>query len=171
MNIILIGMSGSGKTTIGEYLRSNFSFKVLDTDNKIKERMNMEIEDIFKEYGEEYFRDMETQVLEDYKLIDNYVVATGGGIILREKNREILKSMGKRIFLKGTSETLVRNLKDSQEVRPLLKNPKDLNLDIKQMMEKRKEKYLAAADIVLEIDGKSVEELVNEIVSFINLDR
>lgn len=171
MNIVLIGMSGSGKTTIGDALRKKLDLKLIDTDEEIKKYTSMEIEDIFKEKGEAYFRDLETKILEDNKNIKNAVIATGGGIILRDENIDMLKLMGRRILLRGTSDTLVRNLKNSQEVRPLLKDAKDLKLDIINMIETRKSNYLRAADYVINIDDKSVESIVDEIVQFINIDR
>lgn len=171
MNIILIGMSGSGKTTLGKALGESLDMDLVDTDDFIRRSEGRTIDSIFQEDGEAYFRDLETRVLRDYAGLDNTIIATGGGIILRQENVDQLARLGKRILLKGSPETLVRNLRASQEVRPLLKEAEDLRLDIVAMMEKRKDQYLRAADFIIDIDNKTVDEICQEIIAFINVDR
>ncbi len=169
MNIILVGMSGSGKTSIGSRIKEKFNMNLIDTDEEIKKETNKTIENIFKEDGEEFFRDYETKILNKYKNEKDTIFATGGGIILREENRDLLKQMGTRILLKAEPETLMRNLKNSQEVRPLLKDDINLKIDLENMMEKRRNMYLDSADYTIDINDKSIDEIVDEIVEIKNL--
>ena len=97
MNIIIIGFMGSGKTTIGRKLAKLIEYSFVDTDSEIEDDQGCSVSEIFKYGGEECFREMETRLLEKLKNIDNSVIATGGGIVLREENRKMLKGIGKRV--------------------------------------------------------------------------
>ena len=121
MNIIITGFMGSGKTTIGRKLAKLIEYSFVDTDSEIENDQGCSVSEIFKYGGEECFREMETRLLEKLKNIDNSVIATGGGIVLREENRKMLKGIGKRVYLRVPEEELARRLKNDRN-RPLLMN-------------------------------------------------
>ena len=119
-HIILIGFMGSGKSTMGRLIANKFQYAFVDTDHYIEKKEGRKISEIFTDDGEEYFRNLETEVLKE--LLDSEekkVLALGGGTPLRAENRELLKKNGNVIFLKVTSEDAYQRLKDDSE-RPLL---------------------------------------------------
>lgn len=147
-------------------MAETLSYDFMDTDAWIEKRQRMTISEIFKLMGEEYFRDLETKVLQELLEEDNeYVISVGGGVPLREENRRILRKLGKVIYLNATPETIYDRIK-GDTARPLLQtaNPK---ARIKEMLGDREEKYLAAAHKIVSVDGKDVSEVVDEIVEII----
>ena len=92
MRIILIGFMGAGKTSVGERLAKKLQFDFLDMDYKIEEVENKQITEIFEQYGESYFRELENKVINEYIQNENIVISTGGGIITTKENIEILKN-------------------------------------------------------------------------------
>ena len=93
MNIFLIGMMGSGKTSVGQLLSKYLNSTFYDLDAGIEKRFNLSIKEIFKEYGEEKFREVESTMLMETKNLVNSVISTGGGIVIKNKNREFLKKI------------------------------------------------------------------------------
>ena len=122
----------------------------------------MSISDIFETYGEEYFRDAETNLLIEMQSKKNVVISCGGGVPLRERNVAEMKKNGKVVLLTAKPETILERVKDDHS-RPLIENNKNVEF-IGELMEKRREKYTAAADIVIVTDGKSTLEICNELV-------
>ncbi len=123
-NIILTGMMGSGKTTVGKELAALLNCNFIDLDEIIEKKYG-KISDIFAQKGEAYFREAETQELKNLKEKEKFVLSTGGGIILKDENIEILKKIGQVFYLSAKSETIYGRIKN-QNHRPLLntKNPK-----------------------------------------------
>ena len=119
MNILLTGFMCAGKTTIGRKLAKLLDYNFIDTDMEIEEDQGCSVEEIFKYGGEECFRDMETKVLGKLKNVKNSVIATGGGIILREFNQGILKQIGRQVYLKVPKKELLQRLNNVKN-RPLL---------------------------------------------------
>lgn len=119
-NLILIGFMGCGKSTLGIQLSYRLRKPFLDTDRRIEERQGSSISDLFSEKGEAFFRGLETDALKEL-LLENteYVISTGGGIILNPKNREILKELGTVVYLKVSPQTVYGRLKHDK-TRPLL---------------------------------------------------
>lgn len=161
-NIVLIGFMGSGKSTVSDYLKKAFDMDVVEMDALIAEQQRMSIPEIFEKYGEEYFRNLETQLLIDMQAQSNVIISCGGGVALREKNVVEMKKNGKVVLLTATPEIILERVKDDEE-RPLLRGNKNVEF-IGNLMEKRREKYEAAADIVIATDGKTVFEICKEIV-------
>lgn len=161
-NIILIGFMGAGKTTVSDYLNTMFAMNVVEMDQVIAEQEEMSIPDIFETYGEEYFRELETNLLVDMQSKKNTVVSCGGGAALRERNVEEMKKNGRVVLLTASPETIYHRVKDSNE-RPVLKGKKNVE-DISDLMEQRRAKYEAAADVVVNTDGKSVLEVCEEMI-------
>lgn len=160
--IFLIGFMGSGKSAIGSDLAIKNNLKFIDIDEEIEKRTGQKIVNIFNDYGQDYFRKFEKKVLIEIIKNENIVVvATGGGIVLDEENRRLMKEAGKVIYLKASKETLYRRLKKSK-FRPLLNvnNKKD---EISRILDNRQNFYSLAADISIQVDNKSIKEIIEEI--------
>ena len=161
-NIVLIGFMGAGKSTISDFLKTVFAMEIVEMDQIIAERQGMSISDIFETYGEEYFRDLETNLLIEMQSRTNVVISCGGGVPMRERNVAEMKKNGRVVLLTAKPETILERVKDNHD-RPLLEGNKTVPY-IAQLMEKRREKYEAAADIVIETDGKSELQICEELV-------
>lgn len=162
-NFVLIGFMGAGKTTISNALKRIFAIDVVEMDQIIAEREGMPVSEIFETYGEQYFRDAETNLLVELQGRKNVVISCGGGTPLREENVAEMKKNGKVVLLAATPETIFERVKDSHD-RPLIENNKNIPF-IARLMEQRRPKYEAAADIVIHTDGKSEYEICEEIIS------
>jgi len=161
-NIILIGFMGSGKTTIGMRLAQKYQWTFLDTDQLVEKKENMKISSIFQKHGEAYFRDLETMCLKELDNgVENQIISVGGGLPLRKENRELIKRIGKVIYLQAKSETIYARLKNNTD-RPLLQgdNPEE---KIKTMLLDREKFYLEAANIIIDVDNQNYEEVANAI--------
>ncbi|MBE5827695.1 MAG: shikimate dehydrogenase [Butyrivibrio sp.] len=164
-NIILEGFMGSGKTTVSRLLSERLDLDLMDTDEAIETTEGRSISSIFEEEGEEAFRKMETDLVETI-VKDHWrdmVISLGGGLPLREENRRLLKNAGKVIYLKASPETVYERVKGDTS-RPLLQC-KDPLLRIKELQAERNDLYDAAADMVIDTDGKSPEEITEEILN------
>ena len=161
-NIVLIGFMGAGKSTISEFLKTAFAMDVIEMDQIIAEREGMTISDIFEVYGEQYFRDLETNLLIEMQSRTNVVISCGGGTPMRERNVVEMKKNGRVVLLTAKPETILDRVKDSHD-RPLIENNKTVPF-IAELMEKRREKYEAAADIVIETDGKDKLQICEELI-------
>ena len=161
-NIVLIGFMGAGKSTISDYLSTMFDMDIVEMDQVIAEREEMSIPDIFEVYGEQYFRDLETNLLIEMQSRKNVVISCGGGTPLRECNVVEMKKNGRVVLLTASPETIFNRVKDSHD-RPVIENNKNVPF-IADLMEKRRAKYEAAADIVINTDGKSLIEVCEELV-------
>lgn len=159
MNIVLAGMPGCGKSTVARILGKKLGFRVVDTDELIVEKYGA-ISDIFEKFGEECFRNFETQVVKDIASYDNCVVSTGGGCLLREENRTLFKSCGKIVFLRTQLATLSQRLA-GDTTRPLLKG--DMQSRLHKLMEERAPIYENSADIVIDTDTLTPEEAADKI--------
>lgn len=161
-NIVLIGFMGAGKSTISDYLSTVFDMEIVEMDQLIADREEMSIPDIFATYGEEYFRNLETDLLIEMQDKKNVVISCGGGVPMRERNVVEMKKNGRVVLLTAKPETILYRVKDNHD-RPLLEGNKNVDY-IAELMEKRREKYEAAADIVIETDGKDKLEICEELV-------
>ena len=168
-NIIFEGFMGSGKSTVSEIIAERLDLELLDTDRAIEEAEGRSISSIFEEDGEETFRDMETELLEMItgEHQRNMVISLGGGLPLREENRKLLKEAGKVIYLKARPETVLERVKGDGS-RPLLKSEDPLGR-IKELQEKRRDIYDAAADIVIDTDDLTPEEIADKIIDELGL--
>lgn len=161
-NICVIGFMGAGKSTISDYLNTLFAMKVVEMDQLIVEREGMSIPDIFEIYGEPYFRNLETNLLIEMQDEKNVVISCGGGVPMREKNVVEMKKNGRVVLLNAKPETILERVKDDHN-RPLLEGNKNVEF-IANLMSKRREKYEAAADIIINTDGKTELEICEELV-------
>lgn len=159
MNIILAGMPGCGKSTVARILGKKLNFRVVDTDELIVEKYGV-ISEIFEKFGEECFRNFETQVVKDIASMDNCVVSTGGGCLLREQNRTLFKSCGRIIYLRTKIDALSNRL-EGDTTRPLLKG--DMQSRLQKLMQERAPIYENSADTVVDTDPLTPEEVADKI--------
>jgi shikimate dehydrogenase len=162
MNIVLIGMRGSGKTTVGRILARKLGRELVEMDELIARRAGLSISEIVKKYGWERFRDIEEQVTSEVAEQDNIINASGGGVVTREKNIQELKKNGILVWLKAGVDTLLERLgEDSQ--RPLLVG-KTQREDMEITLNERKALYQKAADLVIDTENKTPEEVAGAII-------
>lgn len=136
MRLYLIGLPGVGKSSIGKMLAKELNYQYIDMDNYIEQKACLYIDEIFKYYGEEYFRALESNVLVEFNNIDNVVISTGGGVIKNIKNKKLMN--GKIIYLTAPINVIQNRCDNSLTIRPLLevKTVNDLYLERKDMYEK-----------------------------------
>ena len=143
-NVVLIGMPGSGKSTVGKLLSQKTGMEFIDTDSLIVKKAGMEIPEIFAKHGEEYFRELETEVLKEVGVLTGKIIATGGGVVKNERNYFPLKQNSKIFLIERDIDKLASN------GRPLSKDADA----IKQLFLERKDKYLAFADVKIDNNGE-----------------
>jgi shikimate kinase len=163
MNIVLIGMRGSGKSTVGKMLAKKIKKEFVNMDGLLEQKEKKRLPTMISLYGWEYFREKESEIAEEISHKTNTVISTGGGIILRKENIDALKRNGKFIFLKTSVDTMLKRIKNATN-RPALTHKQTLKDEIQQVWKERKELYEQAADITIETDRKTVEEIANEII-------
>lgn len=165
-NYVLIGFMGAGKSSIGKLLARKTGKTFLDTDEMIVKQMNLSINEIFSEYGEEYFRNLETNLLK--ALCDNAhdnIISVGGGLPMKEENRPYLKKLGTVVYLSVNEGTVIKRLRGDTS-RPLLRGTKEeVKQKVKELLSKRKDIYASCANIVVATDKMTKEEIVEEILS------
>ena len=164
-SIILIGMMGSGKTTIGQALAADLSKSWVDTDQYIEEKEQQSISYIFEHHGESYFRDCETHALSEL-LSHVDIISTGGGIIVTEANRHLIQNEATVIYLKAEIKTLIHRI--NQTNRPLLQD-EDIQTKLETLYKKRHQWYESCAHLTIEIDELGILETVDYIKSALKL--
>lgn len=162
-NIYLIGFMGTGKSTIARELEKMTGAKRVEMDRLIEEKQGMAITEIFEQYGEEYFRDLETELLRSFVRQENLIVSCGGGSVLREENARLMKDAGNIVLLTAAPETVYERVKDSTN-RPILNG--NMNVEyISSLMERRRERYETVADMKIVTDGRSAAQICAEVLA------
>ena len=159
-NIVLIGFMGTGKTSVGIRLAETLGMSFVDTDDLIEKDSGMIISDIFSKMGEDYFRDLESKVAEKISKLENQVVATGGGIVKREKNIENLKKTGV-IFCLDASPEIILQRTSGYAHRPLLQVDDPISR-IRDLLKEREPLY-AKADYRIDASELTVEQVADKI--------
>jgi shikimate kinase len=157
MNIFLIGMPGSGKTTIARHLAKELNYTYVDLDGMVEKDAKMFIEDIFEKYGEEKFRELETSALKNLKN-DHLVVSLGGGIVTKKVNKDYIN--GLTFYLDTDLEIIKERLKEDYQ-RPLLRNR-----SLEQLFEERYLKYQDFADVIIS-NNTNIEQTVLSIMNYL----
>lgn len=167
-SIVLIGMMGAGKSTVGRALARHLSWEFSDTDHVIENQTGVSIPVIFEIEGEAGFRRRETQCLIDFSNKSAVVLATGGGIVLAEENRRLLKQIGPVVYLKASVQELFQRTKLDKN-RPLLQTPNPRQR-IEELLAKRKPLYESCADLVVETGRQPVHLIVQKICKALGLE-
>ena len=161
-HIFLIGFMGCGKSTCAACLCRMTGAEQIEMDQEIVKRQGMEITEIFRVHGEEYFRDLETDLIKEIGNMEPMGVSCGGGTVLREENVALMKAAGRIVLLTAEPETVFDRVKGSAD-RPVLNGNMNLSY-IKKLMEARRPRYEAAADAAVATDGRTAEEICEEIL-------
>ena len=163
--IAFIGMMGSGKSTISKIIANHLNFKHIEMDEIFEIQEKISINTFFKKYGEENFREIETKILKENIKKTNTILSTGGGIILKKENRELLfKNDVLTIYLEANFETIHNRIKQDK-TRPLLQVDNSKK-EIKDILKTRKDFY-KLANITINTDNKTIEEITEEILKWI----
>ena len=147
-NIVLIGFMGSGKSSIGRLVAQGLRFQFIDTDALVVERSGLEIAAIFAHHGEEHFRDLERSALESCSVLTRAVLATGGGVVVREDNRALLHELGFVMQLTASEDVIFERVSRNTK-RPLLHTP-DPRATVHTMLAARQPLYDAAAQFTID---------------------
>jgi shikimate kinase len=166
-NLFFIGMMGSGKTVTGRLAADKLSVRFVDLDDEIVARAQLSISDIFKKHGELFFRDLESSILKEFADKGSQMIATGGGIVLSQPNRDLMRKRGRIYYLNAALETLWDRVCESKD-RPLINcdNPEE---EFKKLFKVREPIYKELADKTVYTDHKTPELVAQEICeSFLN---
>jgi shikimate kinase len=164
MNIIITGFMGTGKSAVGRRLAKTLQMDYLDTDDLIEEREGSKICHIFEEKGESYFRKLEAAIVREVSHLDNYIISTGGGVILRDENIKALRRNGLIVCLTANSETILKRTIGTQD-RPLLNEP-DPGRKIEELL-KMRQPYYGKADLSVQTSNLTIEEVTRRIQEFL----
>ena len=164
-NVILCGFMGCGKTSVGKQLASILNCKFIDTDELIEKEHKKTIEEIFKDNGEDYFRDLEHEICKKISNIKESVISTGGGLMTYNRNVEEIKKENIVIFLDASFSVICKRIGES-DTRPLFKDKEKT----KKLYDDRKEKYMLAADYT--IDGNmSIKDIILAILNILKMEK
>lgn len=159
-NIVLIGIMGCGKTTVSKLLSKELSMPVIDMDEYLEDKHQCTINDMFA-ISEDYFRDLESQACVDLSKLDGYIISTGGGVVKRKQNSDVLRQTGTIIYLDRPVDHIITDVTTAN--RPLLKDgPQKLY----QLFDERHELYLDACDYHVYNDG-TLDDVVKKITDII----
>lgn len=167
MILTLVGMPGSGKSTVGRQLSRRLGLPFIDTDHQIEQRIGCSIREFFEQQGEAAFRDLEESVVDELTQLPEAVLATGGGAVLRASNRQRLRDRTKVVYLRSTPEDIFRRVRHDSS-RPLLQ-VKDPMARLRELFAERDPLYRETAHFVIETGRPSVPTLVNMVVMQLEL--
>jgi shikimate kinase len=166
MNVFLIGYRGTGKSTVARLAASRLNLEWLDADEELERRAGRSIAEIFAAGGEAAFRDLEEAVVAELAARSNLVLALGGGAVLREENRRAIAGRGKVVWLRASADTIERRL--AADASTALRRP---NLtaaggvaEIRELLARREPLYRSCADFVIDTEGKTPEQVADELV-------
>lgn len=157
----LIGFMGSGKSTVAKRLHERYGIKVVEMDDVIEQQEGKTISKIFEEEGEEYFRELETDLLLSLQE-ETVIISCGGGVPMRDENVKAMKASGKIVLLDVTPQTVYERIKNDHS-RPLLEGKKTVEY-IEELMKKRMDRYKAVADFIIQVDGKDCDTICDELM-------
>lgn len=163
MNIVLIGYRGTGKSAVARLLSERLQWGLIATDQEIVAETGMSIPEMVEAHGWDYFRDLEARIVARVAALDQVVIDTGGGVILRDENVELLRKNGTIIWLKADPETISTRIRDDTQ-RPSLTGNKSFLEEIEEVLQERAPKYKEAAEVEVDTGSESPESIVQRIV-------
>jgi len=166
MNIVLIGYRGTGKSTVGRLLAARLGRELVSTDAEIVTRAERTIPEIVAQEGWEYFRNMESDICKEFASRDRLVIDTGGGAILRTQNVEVLKKNATVFWLTASVETITKRIGGNNQ-RPSLTGTKSFVDEIQDVLRERTPKYQAAADHRIETDDRSINQVIETLLTLV----
>ena len=166
MNIVLIGMRGSGKTTVGKILAQKMGREFIEMDELITRKAGLTILDIAEEHGWEKFRDLEAKVTSQVAKLDNIINASGGGVVIREKNVQELKRNGILVWLAASLDTLLQRVGEDTG-RPPLVEGRTRREDMELTLKERRRLYQQAADLIVNTENKTPEEAADQVINML----
>jgi len=170
--LFLIGYRCTGKSSVGRYIAHQLQWAFCDTDRLIEQSVDRKINTLFDQEGKETFRDLEQNTLETVCSLPESVIATGGGVVLREQNRNLLSTEGTVIWLRATSETIRKRMKQdpkTDENRPAL-TESDAIEEVESVLEERKELYDQSADYSISTEDHDPESIATFILDELRTD-
>lgn len=166
-NVVLVGMMGAGKTTVGRCLARQLGKTFIDSDDEIQKRTGVSIPHIFEVEGEAGFRKRESAVIQDLMLRDNLILATGGGAVLAAENRRQMQQHGTVVYLKGSVHELWQRTRHDRN-RPLLQTA-DPRAKLQELLTQRDPLYTEVADLVIHTSRQGVQTLVSDLIRRLGL--
>ena len=167
-NLFLIGMMGSWKSTVGRELSKVMDMEFVDTDDAIEEINEMKMADIFKEFGEKRFREMEKAFFIEKAKQPGQIFSTGGGIILRKENRKVLQNYGICFFLEASPQTLADRIHNTTK-RPLLIDSDNIEDRLQNIWQDRSQFYKDCAHHVIMTDDLEPPQVLDEIIKILGI--
>ena len=164
-NVVLIGFMGTGKTTVARRIAEKTGYDIKEMDEMIENDMGMSVAQIFQDHGEPYFRDLESDMAQRVAASERVVISCGGGTVLRRKNVDALKSSGSIVLLRAKPETVLDRVKKNGDKRPLLSKYQSRGY-ISWLMKKRSDIYADAADYIIDVDGRTSDDIADEIIEY-----
>ena len=164
MNIVLIGMRGSGKSTVAKLLAKRLDKRYVELDEEIAKSAQIGIADMVAKNGWDYFRDRESEAVESAAAMDNVVISTGGGVVLREKNVEALKRNGTFIYLKAPIDVLYAHIGGDSSKLPRLTDQSSMREELEEVLKIRQPLYEKAADEIINTEGVKPEAVADSIL-------
>lgn len=165
-NLFVIGFMGAGKTSVSAALGKALNREVIEMDERIAQNEGMTIPEIFAQKGEPYFRSCETALLQGCAQGEPRIISCGGGVPMREENVAAMRACGTIVLLTARPEVILERVKDSDE-RPLLQNRKSVE-GISELMEQRRPKYEAAADVTVDTSDLTIEAVCQAVMQLVS---
>lgn len=162
-NIILVGLMGAGKSTVGRLIGRKLKMDFFDSDLLIVERTGVDIPTIFEIEGEAGFREREEAMIKELSEMDNVVIATGGGSLIRQSNREHLKKSGKVVYLRTSAEQLFSRIRHDKN-RPLMQTDNPLKT-LKDLLQAREKDYMETADLIVNTGRQRINITAQQIIA------
>ncbi len=166
MNIVLVGMRGSGKSTVAKILAKTLKRTYVELDDEIAKKAGARISDVVQRQGWNYFREREAEVVEETSRSENIVISTGGGVVLQEKNVQALKKNGVCIFLSAPLEELLPRIGETS-TRPRLTGAKTMKEELERVWEERRPLYEKAADETVDTTGMKPHDIADAIMQIL----